>query len=92
MPVHPLHPQKPGVVCGDAGYTQAVCGMRGDVKLTLQRLVDLVSPAEHPEWRGAVGAVRYGGSQLVEVHAEAAVPGDQHGVLPSSHLGPHGGG
>ncbi len=32
----------------------AVCGMRGDVKLTLQRLVELVSPAEHPEWRGAV--------------------------------------
>ena len=32
----------------------AVCGMRGDVKLTLQRLVELVSPAEHPEWRGTV--------------------------------------
>ena len=36
----------------------AVCGMRGDVKLTLQRLVELVSPAEHPEWRGTVEGFR----------------------------------
>ena len=36
----------------------AVCGMRGDVKLTLQRLVELVSLAEHPEWRGTLEGFR----------------------------------
>ena len=36
----------------------AVCGLRGDVKLTLQKLAELVSPAEHPEWRATVAGFR----------------------------------
>ena len=33
-------------------------GMRGDVKLTLQKLLELVAPAEHPEWSGTVALLR----------------------------------
>ncbi len=29
-------------------------GMRGDLKLTLQKLVDYVEPARHPEWRQTI--------------------------------------
>lgn len=36
----------------------AVCGMRGDVKQTLRRLLELVQPAEHPEWTRTVAEFR----------------------------------
>ena len=36
----------------------AVCGLRGDVKLTLRRLAELAAPAKHPEWWSAVAGFR----------------------------------
>ena len=33
-------------------------GMRGDVKLTLQKLLEFVEPAKHPEWWQTVGLFR----------------------------------
>ncbi|MBD5160572.1 MAG: biosynthetic-type acetolactate synthase large subunit [Oscillibacter sp.] len=36
----------------------AVCGMRGDVKQTLRKLLELVQPAEHPEWTGTIAEFR----------------------------------
>lgn len=33
-------------------------GMRGDIKLTLQKLLELVEPAKHPEWWQTVGLYR----------------------------------
>ena len=36
----------------------SVCGLRGDVKLTLQKLLALVNADEKPEWMAAVEAFR----------------------------------
>ena len=36
----------------------SVCGLRGDVKLTLQKLLPLLNEGEKPEWMAKVGAFR----------------------------------
>ena len=36
----------------------SVCGLRGDVKLTLQKLLPLLNPGEKPDWMAKVNAFR----------------------------------
>ena len=36
----------------------AACGLRGDVKLTLQKLLPLIEPVQRPEWMETVAAFR----------------------------------
>lgn len=37
---------------------QATCGLRGDVKLTLQKLLPLIKQVQHPEWTQTVAGLR----------------------------------
>ena len=52
-------------------------GMRGDVKLTLQKLIELVTPARHPEWSGTVTGFR---------EEEAQSRDDRPGLTPRNAM------
>ncbi len=43
-----------------------VCGLRGDLKLTLQKLLPLVNEGKKPEWMERVAALRLKGKELLD--------------------------
>ena len=55
----------------------AVCGLRGDVKLTLQKLLPLIKKAERPEWSATVNALRI---------KEAETLDNREGLTPRSAI------
>jgi acetolactate synthase-1/2/3 large subunit len=55
----------------------AVCGMRGDVKLTLEKLLELVQSAQHPEWWQTVAGFR---------SSEAENRDDRAGLTPRNAM------
>ena len=51
----------------------AVCGLRGDVKLTLQKLLPLLRESRKPEWQATVASFRQEEEQILD-HREGLTP------------------
>lgn len=63
----------------------AVCGLRGDVKLTLQKLLPLLRESRKPEWQATVASFRQEEEQILD-HREGLTP--RKAILTlNKHLG-----
>ena len=63
----------------------AVCGLRGDVKLTLQKLLPLLRENRKPEWQATVASFRQEEEQILD-HREGLTP--RKAILTlNKHLG-----
>ncbi|MBP3388986.1 MAG: biosynthetic-type acetolactate synthase large subunit, partial [Clostridia bacterium] len=60
-------------------------GLRGDVKLTLQKLLTLLQKAEHPEWQETIARFRAEEEQTLD-HREGMTPRNALQIL-NRHLG-----